>query len=43
MSIKASKHLLKLAHKNDIKRSNPDFTTEGGNQKLDLLCILDEH
>ena len=43
------KHLLpyyesmKLTCKNDIKRYKSDFTTEVGNQKLDLLYILDEH
>ena len=34
---------MKLTCKNDIKRSNPDFTTEVRNQKLDLHYILDEH
>ena len=34
---------MKLTHKNDIKRSNPDFTTDVRNQKLDLHYILDEH
>ena len=28
---------MKLTCKNDIKRYNPDFTTEVGNQNLDLL------
>ena len=28
---------MKLACKNDIKRYNPDFTTEVGNQNLDSL------
>ena len=33
---------MKLTCKNDTKRSNPDFTTEVGDQKLDLHYILDE-
>ena len=28
---------MKLTCKNDIKRYNPDFTTEVGNKNLDLL------
>ena len=34
---------MKLTCTIDIKRSNPDFTTEIGNQNLDLHYIHDDH